>query len=92
MNKIVINEVEYELEKDFQEGYDEEIFKERWTEDFKDYDYIVGDFSYNKLRLKGFYSKKNPKVREHNSIEDVDKYIEKNCAYQCRYFILKKIK
>ena len=55
-----------------------------------DFDYIFGDWAYGKLRLKGFYKKDNKKVTKINNIEDLDKYIKNNCAYNCKYFLLEK--
>ena len=82
----------YELEKNYKDGFDYEATKEIWTEYFDDYDYILGDWSYGKLRLKGFCDKKNKNLKPINDIKTVDNYIKKHCAYECRYFILKKIK
>ena len=36
------------------------------TDYFKDFDYIVGDYAYSKLRLKGFNSKTNSNFKEYN--------------------------
>lgn len=82
----------YELEKNYKDGFDYEATKEILTEYFDDYDYILGDWSYGKLRLKGFCDKKNKNFKPINDIKTVDNYIKKHCAYECRYFILKKIK
>ena len=54
MKKIIINNSEYELIKDIKDAFDETEFREKCTDYFYDYDYIVGDYAYNKLRLKGF--------------------------------------
>lgn len=80
----------YELEKNYKDGFDYEATKEILTEYFDDYDYILGDWSYGKLRLKGFCDKKNKNFKPINDIKTVDNYIKKHCAYECRYFILKK--
>ena len=55
-------------------------------------DYILGDFAYGKLRLKGFCNKDNPKFNKINDINNKEKYLEKECAYKCKYFLLKKVK
>ena len=67
-------------------------FIDHYTEFFEDYDYIVGDIAYNKLRLKGFYESNNKKAKDINNYKNVEKYISNDCAFDCRYFILKKIK
>lgn len=81
----------YELEKNYKDGFDYEAAKHLLTEYFDPYDYILGDWSYGKLRLKGFCDKKNRKYKKINDIEAVEEYIKKQCAYDCRYFILKKV-
>ena len=89
--KVVLNDIEYEVVKNYREGYDEEVVKEKATEYFKDFDYIFGDWAYGKLRLKGFYKRDNrQKVKSINNIENLDKHIKENCAYDCRYFLLEK--
>lgn len=90
MKDIILNELEYELIKNVRDGFDFDEVKFKTTDYFIPYDYIVGDWAYGKLRLKGFYDKNNKKCNEINNIENVDKYIQSNCAYNCKYFILKK--
>ncbi len=82
----------YEIYKNYKDGFDYEVVKEKWTEYFDDYDYVLGDWSYGKLRLKGFCDKTNKKYKPINDIKNVDDYIKAHCAYECKYFILKKIK
>ena len=89
---IEIDKYKYELTKDYKEAFNEEEFKLRCTDYFYDYDYIVGDIAYGKLRLKGFYDEKNKKVNKINNYKNLDKYLENNCATDCKYFIVKKIK
>ncbi len=93
MEKIIeIDDKKYKLIKDYREGYDEEMFKEKYTSFFEEYDYIVGDIAYSKLRLKGFNKKDNKNFNKINDYANVEKYIKENCAYGCRYFILEKMK
>jgi len=58
---------------------------------FDNYDYIVGDWSYGKLRLKGFCDKKNKIFKEINDINNLDLYLKNLCSYDCKYFVIKKI-
>jgi uncharacterized protein YutD len=92
MDKIIVNNNEYELIKNNKDGFNEDEFYEKCTDYFYDYDYIVGDYAYNKLRLKGFYDSSNPKVKELNDIKHLDTYINEYCAYGCRYYVLRKKK
>ena len=88
---IIINNIKYEIVEDNKDAIDKELLQEKITDYFDDYDYILGDWAYGKLRLKGFNDKNNKKFKSLNDIKGVKKYIQDNCAYGCRYFILKRI-
>ena len=92
MKKIVINNIEYTLEKNYKNGFDLDTVKDLCTDYFNDFDYIFGDYSYDKLRLKGFFGEKNKKATKVNNIKNIDSYIKDFCSYECRYFLLKKTK
>lgn len=85
-----INNIEYKLVKNYRDGFDESVVEEKMTDYYEPYDYIFGDWAYGKVRLKGFYKSNNNKVTEINDIQFLDKYIEENCAYGCKYFLLEK--
>ena len=61
MKKVLIEDLEYEIITDYRDAFDQEEFESRFTDYFYDFDYIVGDYAYNKLRLKGFYDSNNSK-------------------------------
>lgn len=82
---------EYKLIKDNKDCFNLEEVKAKVTEYFSDYDYIVGDWAYGKLRLKGFTKKSNKLNNSINDYDRIDSYVENNCAYGCKYFILEKI-
>lgn len=88
---VKVGDYSFEIVENNREAFNEEEFVSLFTEYFYDYDYIVGDYAYNKLRLKGFYEDSNKKSKEYNKISNKSKYIENNCAYNCKYFVLKKI-
>ncbi len=92
MKKYKINRYEYELIKNYKEGFSLEEVISKDTEYFDSYDYIVGDWSYGKLRLKGFCDKDNKLHKKSNDIEYVEQYFNDFCSYECRTFILKKCK
>lgn len=89
---MTIENNEYELIENYKDGFELEALKEKYTEYFDEYDYILGDWSYGKLRLKGFCDKLNKKCNRINDIKYKDDYIKELCSYDCRYFIIKKIK
>ena len=92
MKKIKLENTEYELIKNYKNAYNEEEVKESYTDYFTPYDYIVGDIAYNSLRLKGFYDSLNKKANKITNYKNLDTYLKENCANDCKYFILKKIK
>ncbi len=89
--KYLFENNEYELIKNYKDAFDKDEFTEKYTDYFYDYDYIVGDIAYGKLRLKGFYDEKNKKVNKINNYKNLDNYLKNNCATDCKYFVLKKI-
>lgn len=80
----------YELINNYKDGFSKEAVEELITDYFSSYDYIVGDWSYGHLRLKGFCDKDNKLFKKINDISNLDNYIKENCAYDCKYFVLKK--
>jgi len=87
---IEVNNKKYELIKNYKEAFDKEDFLSKCTDYFYDYDYIVGDIAYGKLRLKGFYDEKSKKVKVYNNIKYLENYLKTNCAHDCKYFVVKK--
>ncbi len=83
-------ETEYKLIENYNDAFVEEEFFSKCTDYFKGYDYIVGDISYGKLRLKGFNKKDNKNFNSINDFSKVKTYIKDNCAYGCKFFILEK--
>ena len=88
--KMEILKQNYKLIKNYKNSFDLEKVMEITTEYFLDFDYIVGDLSYGKIRLKGFCTKENKLFNKINDYEKIEKYIEEKCAYDCGYFILEK--
>ncbi len=90
MKDIKIEDNYYEIIENYKEGYNEDEFIRKCTDYFYEYDYIVGDWAYGKLRLKGFFDKSNKKCREVNDFSNLDKYLSENCAFGCSYFVAKR--
>ena len=66
---IEINNIKYKLIENYKDSFDEETFKKLYTDYFEEYDYIIGDISYNKMRLKGFCNKLNKICNKINDIK-----------------------
>lgn len=90
MKSIKIDDNYYEIIKNYKDGYNEEEFKKKCTDYFYAFDYIVGDWAYGKLRLKGFYDGSNKKCTDINDFSNLNKYLSENCAYGCSYFVAKR--
>lgn len=91
MKKYLLENIEYELLENYKDGFDYEETKNKYTDYFYDYDYIIGDWAYGKLRLKGFYKSENKNCSKINDFSNYQDYIKEHCAYECRYFVLRKL-
>ena len=60
--------VKYTIIRNVKEAFDVKLLEEYFTDYFHDFDYILGDFAYGKLRLKGFNSKENVNFKPYNDI------------------------
>ena len=63
---IRVNQQYFELIEDYRECFDEELFASRYSDILDKYDFVVGDFGYDQLRLKGFYKDSNKKLKFQN--------------------------
>ncbi len=90
MKKVEINNIFYDVERDYKDAFDIDEVSSLCTDYFIDFDYIFGDYSYSKLRLKGFYESNNKRAKSINDIKGLDDYIKNYCAYDCKYFLLHK--
>lgn len=88
---IEINGKKYEVIENVKDGFQEDAVTERYTEVLKKYDYIVGDWGYNQLRLKGFYHHDNVKASFDSRIDMLEDYLYEYCNFGCAYFVLKKV-
>ena len=59
------------------------VFQRFWTK----FDYIVGDWSNEQLRLRGFYKDDRP-VTDAEKISRLEDYLLEYCSYGCAYFVL----
>lgn len=89
---IEINGVMYEIIRNDSDCINIEELSEKITDYFDDYDYIFGDFAYEKVRLKGYYESTNKKAKKINDIKYLDDYIKNYCSFGAKVFLIKKIK
>jgi len=81
----------YKLVHEHKDGWKPEMFKERYSEVLDRYDYIVGDWGYNQLRLKGFFREGNSKATKETVITSLQEYLQEYCNFGCAYFVLERI-
>ncbi len=81
----------YEVVVDHKNGWKPEAFRERYSEVLDRYDYIVGDWGYNQLRLRGYFKDTHPKATKETSISNVEDYLNEYCNFGCAYFIIEKV-
>lgn len=78
----------YELVKEYRHGFDGEEFAKRFSSILSKYDYIVGDWGYDQLRLTGFYDKQNPLYNPEHGFETIEDFLYEDCNFGCAYFIV----
>ena len=89
MEIVVIDGKRYEVIKNYRDALNVSDLEGKITDYFFNFDYILGDYAYGKVRLKGFNEKGNRNFKPINDYSKIDEYIKENCAFDCRYFILK---
>jgi uncharacterized protein YutD len=88
---IQIGNKTFELITDHRDGWNLEAFRSRYSEVLDRYDYIVGDWGYSQLRLRGFFKESNPKGTKESSISGLQDYLNEYCNFGCAHFIIEKI-
>lgn len=87
---IKIDEETYYVVVDYRDGFQLEAFKDLYDEYFEKFDFIVGDWAYDKLRLRGFYQLNQKRVPQDQTIGFLDDYIKEYCNFGCAYFVIGK--
>ena len=87
---LLIGERQYRIAVDYREGFDAERLGERFSEVLSRYDYIVGDWGYDQLRLKGFFRAEDRKSNPEQRIDTLEDYLYEYCNFGCAYFVLER--
>ena len=88
---IVIDSWKFDIMTDYREGFNEEALLARYSDVLLKYDYILGDWGYGQLRLKGFFDDTNQKATYETKINTLQDYLYEYCNFGCAYFVLKKM-
>ena len=89
-NLIIAEGFTYEVIENVRDGFNEESFLARYSDILTKYDYIVGDWGYGQLRLKGFFDDRNQKSTYDTKISTLQDYLFEYCNFGCAYFIVQK--
>ena len=73
---------QFEVIKDYKEALEILTFNERYVDYLDRYVYIVGDYSADMLRLKGFTAK---------NFETIPDYLMESCTPNAPYFVLRRV-
>ena len=76
MEIVVIDDKKYEVMENVKDALNIEDLEGKITEYYDGFDYILGDYAYGKVRLKGFNDKDNKYFKAINDISKVKEYIE----------------
>jgi hypothetical protein len=87
----VVSNKGYELVMEHRGGWNYEMFRDRYSDVLGRYDYIVGDWGFNQLRLRGFFKKEHPQASKETSIDGLQDYLSEYCNFGCAYFLVEKI-
>lgn len=90
MGTILIGGKRYELIVDHKNGWNPSAFRDRYSDVLERYDYIIGDWGYNQLRLKGFFRDQHPKGNKDSFISGLVDYINEYCNFGCAYFVIQR--
>ncbi|MWC30121.1 DUF1027 domain-containing protein [Paenibacillus sp. MMS18-CY102] len=85
---MLIGGKRYELIVDHKNGWNPAAFRDRYSDVLERYDYIIGDWGYNQLRLKGFFKDNHPKGNKESFISGLVDYINEYCNFGCAYFVI----
>ncbi|WP_122645480.1 YutD family protein [Enterococcus mediterraneensis] len=88
---FMIGSRQYKLVKNHREGFDLEKLGERYSDVLARYDYIVGDWGYEQLRLKGFFEADNRKAFPDQRIDMLEDYLYEYCNFGCAYFVIQRV-
>lgn len=87
-DSYLINNQKFKLTENVNSAFDEAALSDRYMNVLDQYDFVVGDWSFEQLRLKGFYTETVKKVPHDKYISHLPDYLIEFCSFGCAYFIL----
>ncbi|GEK29244.1 YutD family protein [Furfurilactobacillus siliginis] len=86
--QFFINGHPYEVVTNFHDAFDVHKFSDRYSTVLSKYDFIVGDWGFDQLRLKGFYAADKQGAAVSQTVTAIQDYIYEYCNFGCAYFVL----
>lgn len=86
-DKVMAEGIDFVLVENVKDAFETVAFNQRFSEILTKFDYIVGDWSNEQLRLRGFY-KDNQEVLDDVKISRLEDYLLEYCSFGCAYFVL----
>ncbi|GHP12658.1 hypothetical protein YK48G_00830 [Lentilactobacillus fungorum] len=86
-SELLINDHKYELVDDHEKGFDFDAFVARYNPALSQFDYIIGDWGYGQLRLRGFFNDDRD-VHGGPFISDLNDYILEFVNLGAPYFVI----
>ncbi|KXT87552.1 YutD family protein [Streptococcus oralis] len=86
-DKVETEGIAFTLVENIKDAFDVTVFNQRFSEVLTKFDYVVGDWSNEQLRLRGFY-KDDRTEKKNEKISRLQDYLLEYCSYGCAYFVL----
>lgn len=90
-SEFVIQHQRYRVVFDYREGLNFDSLAQRFDDVLIKYDYIVGDWGFEQLRLRGFYRQYQRQANHDQVIDYLQDYLCEYCNPNCPYFIIEKV-
>lgn len=90
-SNFLVGDRQFRLVANHREGFDAQKLGERYSDVLSRYDYIVGDWGYEQLRLKGFFRADNRRAHPDQRIDSLEDYLYEYCNFGCAYFVIERI-
>ncbi|WP_461219633.1 YutD family protein [Lapidilactobacillus salsurivasis] len=81
----------YQLLANYRDGFEPERLGQRFEPILGKYDYIVGDWGFDQLRLRGFYVDENRNANRDQVISSLEDYLIEFCNFGCAFFVIQRV-
>ncbi|KRO07873.1 hypothetical protein IV59_GL001706 [Paucilactobacillus hokkaidonensis] len=88
---FTINGHQYRLVANYRDAFEPDKLGERFSTILSKYDYIVGDWGFEQLRLKGFYASSNKNAQKTQMEDAIQDYLYEYCNFGCAYFVVQNL-